>query len=77
MKLILKQVVIAAGLVAVCVLVLAATRTYGVWVISAIAVVLVLLGLLRKDRSPDQTGKADEAPVKPSEDANGHGEARK
>ena len=75
MNSVLKQVSIAVGLIVFCVLVLAATKNYGVWVITSIAVFLVLLGFLRKDRSPDPAGKDDEALGKPAGDESGPGEA--
>lgn len=50
----LKGFLIAIGLIVVCWAILMAEKTYGVWVLSAIAVVLVGLGLLRKeDKKPD------------------------
>ncbi len=48
----LKQILIALGLMAVSVVILTATKTYGIWVISGIAVVLFVLGLLRKEGTP-------------------------
>ena len=67
MNTVLKRVLIAAALIAVCAVILAATRRYGVWIITGIAVVLFILGLLRKDDAcparrrcdtlPDDTGK--------------------
>ena len=52
----LKRVLIAAALVAVCAVILAATRLYGVWIITGIAVVFFVLGILRKDDSPGKGG---------------------
>lgn len=57
MKVVLKRVVIAAVLVVICVVILAATKAYGVWVITGIAGALFVLGLFRRERSP---GKACE-----------------
>jgi len=58
MKVVLKRVLIAAVLVVICFAILVATKSYGVWVITGIACVLFLLGLLRKDGA---SGKPDEA----------------
>ncbi len=52
MNTVLKRVLIAAALIAVCAVILAATKRYGVWIITGIAVVLFILGLLRKDNAP-------------------------
>ena len=52
MNILIKRVLTVAALVAVCALILLATKTYGVWVISGIAVVLTGIGLLRKEPSP-------------------------
>ena len=57
MNTVLKRVLIAAALMAVCVVILAATRRYGVWIITGIAVVLFILGLLRKDNAPGKGGR--------------------
>jgi hypothetical protein len=57
MNVVLKRVFIALALVAVCVVILAATKSYGIWVITGFAVFLFILGLLRKEKTPD---KADE-----------------
>ena len=46
-----KRAVIAAALIAVCAVILVATRRYGVWIITGIAAVLFILGLLRKDKA--------------------------
>jgi hypothetical protein len=59
MNVVLKRIFIAAALVAVCTAILAAIKSYGVWVITGIAVLLFIFGLLRKEKAPD---KADEAP---------------
>ena len=48
----LKQALIALGLIVFCVAVFFAVKTYGVWVITGVAVVLFVLGLIRKDK-PD------------------------
>ena len=64
----LKRVLIAAALIAVCAVILAATKRYGVWIITGIAVVLFILGILRKDDSPGKGGDirddTDEQPRK-------------
>jgi hypothetical protein len=58
MNAVLKRVMIAAALIAVCAVILAATRRYGVWIISGIAAVLFILGLLRKGNAPGGEGDA-------------------
>ena len=57
MNVVLKRVFTALALVAVCVVILAATKAYGIWIITGFAVFLFILGLLRKEKTP---GKADE-----------------
>lgn len=57
MNIVIKRVLTAVALVAVCVLILLAIKSYGVWVISGIAVVLVIFGLLRREAPP--AAKAD------------------
>ncbi len=59
MSAVLKRVMIAAVLLVVCAVIFVLTKRYGVWVITGIAVVLFLVGLLRRD---DATGGADEVP---------------
>jgi hypothetical protein len=49
MNLMLKRILIAAGLLAFCIAVLAGVKSYGVWVITGIAAVLFMVGLLRKE----------------------------
>jgi hypothetical protein len=56
MNVVLKRVFIALALVAVCVVILAATKSYGIWVITGFAVFLFILGLLRKEKTPDMAG---------------------
>lgn len=58
MNTVLKRVLIAAALLAVCAAILAATKLYGVWVITGIAVILFILGILRKEDSPGKGGDA-------------------
>ena len=58
MNVVLKRIFIAAGLVAVCAAILAAIKSYGVWVITGIAVLLFIFGLLRKEKAPDESGEA-------------------
>jgi hypothetical protein len=58
MSVLLKRILIAAGLFVFCAAVFAGVKSYGVWVITGVAVVLFIVGLLRKDRpvgpeSPD------------------------
>lgn len=45
------------ALVVVCAVILAATRSYGVWVITGFAIFLFILGLLRKEKAPDKAGE--------------------
>jgi hypothetical protein len=58
MNTVLKQALIAAALIAVCAAILAATRRYGVWIITGIAAALFILGLLRKGNAPGREGDA-------------------
>jgi hypothetical protein len=55
----LKRVLIAAALLAVCAFIVVATKRYGSWVIIGMAIVLFILGLLRKGNTP---GKGGEVP---------------
>lgn len=50
MNVVLKRILIAAGLLAFCAALFAGVKTYGVWVITGVAVVLFIAGLLRKDK---------------------------
>ncbi len=59
MSKVLKRVLIAAALMAVCAVIFVATKLYGVWIISGIAVVLFVLGLFLKDNAP---GKRNDIP---------------
>jgi hypothetical protein len=62
MKTMMKSVLIALGLLGICVALLAGVKSQGVWVISAVAVVLFVLGLLRKEGPQEGTGgKGDQA----------------
>jgi hypothetical protein len=61
MNILLKQVLMAAGLIVLGVAIFAGVKSYGVWVISAVAVVLFVMGLLRKDK-PAGPGGGEEAP---------------
>ncbi|MCE5265189.1 MAG: hypothetical protein LLG97_16855 [Deltaproteobacteria bacterium] len=56
MNVMLKRILIAAGLFAFCVAVLAGVKLYGVWVISGIAVLLVIVGLLRREKPSEPNG---------------------
>ncbi len=56
MNTVLKRVLIAASLMAVCAVILAATKLLGVWIITGIAVVLFILGILRKEDFPGKGG---------------------
>lgn len=59
---VVKRVLIAVGLVVVCGIILKATKAYGVWVISGIAAVLFVLGLLRKEqRATGEEGGGEKA----------------
>jgi len=60
MNVVLKRIFIAAALVVVCVIILAAIKSYGVWVITGIAVLLFIFGLLRKEKAPDKAGEAQD-----------------
>jgi hypothetical protein len=71
MNVVLKRIFIAAVLVAVCAVILAATKSYGVWVITGIAVLLFIFGLLRKEKAPDKAGEApDDRGEKSGQDKN-------
>jgi hypothetical protein len=59
---IVRKMLIALGLVVVCGVILAATKAYGVWVITGIAAVLVFLGLLRKETPATGEEGAGEKP---------------
>jgi hypothetical protein len=50
MNIVLKRVLIAAGLLVFCGAVFAGVKSYGVWVISGVAFLLFILGLFRKDK---------------------------
>jgi hypothetical protein len=57
MNRVVKWVLIAAIMIVVCWAVLTATKSYGVWVISGIAVVLFCVGMLGKESpiaAPDE-----------------------
>ena len=56
MNKVLKRVLIAAALMAVCTVIFVATKRYGVWIITGIAIALFILGLLRKDDAPGKGG---------------------
>lgn len=59
MNMILKRVLIAAGLIVFCGAVFAGVKSYGVWVITGVAVVLFIVGILRKEK-PTGPGGCDE-----------------
>lgn len=61
-KALLKRIWIALVLVAVCAMVLTATKVYGVWVIIGAAVFLFVLGLLRKEKTPGRSKEEDGKP---------------
>ena len=50
MNVVLKRCLIAGALMAFCWALLAATKAYGVWILSGVAVVLFALGYFRKDK---------------------------
>lgn len=52
MNVVLKRTLIAVGLIVFCGAVFVGVKSYGVWVITGVAVVLFILGLLRKEK-PD------------------------
>lgn len=56
---ILKRILIAAGLLVFCVALFAGVKSYGVWVISGVAIVLFIVGLLRKDKPDGMEGKGE------------------
>ena len=60
MNVVLKRILIAFGLVVFCGAVFAAVKSYGVWVITGVAGVLFIVGLLRKGK-PAGPGGRDEA----------------
>jgi hypothetical protein len=71
MNVVLKRIFIAAALVVVCAVILAATKSYGVWVITGIAVLLFIFGLQRKEKAPDEPGEApDDRGEKSGQDKN-------
>ena len=51
-----KVFLISLSLLVVCTAILTATKSYGVWVISGIAVVLFVLGLLKKETPKEDDG---------------------
>jgi hypothetical protein len=60
MNVLLKRILIAAGLIVFCAVLFAGVKAYGVWVITGVAVVLFIVGLLRKDKPEGPEGR-DEA----------------
>ena len=60
MNRVLKRVLIVAGMIVFCGAVFAGVKSYGVWVITGVAVVLFIAGLLRKDKPARPVGR-DEA----------------
>jgi hypothetical protein len=56
MNIVLKRILIASGLVVFCGAIFAGVKFYGVWVISVVAVVLFIAGMLRKDKSAGSRG---------------------
>jgi|WetSurSiteA1Bulk_404760.scaffolds.fasta_scaffold702853_1 hypothetical protein len=70
MNTVLKRALIAAVLIAVCAVILAATRRYGVWIIIGIAVVLFILGLLGKGNAPGKGGIPGDPERQPGKEEN-------
>jgi hypothetical protein len=66
MHVVLKRVLIAFGLVVFCGAVFVAVKFYGVWVITGVAVVLFILGLLWKEK-PAGPDARDEAQARDGE----------
>lgn len=56
MNVVLKRVLIAFGLVVFCGAVFLAVKSYGVWVITGVAVILFIVGLLRKEKQAGPGG---------------------
>lgn len=78
MNVVLKRVFIALGLVVVCAVILAATKSYGIWVITGFAVVFFILGLLRKEKAPDKAGETrNDNGEKPGQEKNPSNDALK
>jgi hypothetical protein len=59
MNVILKRISIAAGLLVFCVALFAGVKSYGVWVISGVAILLFIVGILRKEKT-DAPKRRDE-----------------
>jgi hypothetical protein len=57
MNVLLKRILIAAGLFIFCAAVFAGVKSYGVWVITGVAVVLFIVGLLRKEKPAGPEGR--------------------
>jgi hypothetical protein len=57
MNMVLKRILIAAGLIVFCGAVFAGVKSYGVWVITGVAVVLFIVGMLRKDEQAGPEGR--------------------
>ena len=71
MSVILKRVFTALALVVVCAIILAATKSYGIWVITGFAVFFFILGLLRNEKPPDKAGDVrNENGKKPEQEEN-------
>jgi uncharacterized membrane protein YhaH (DUF805 family) len=58
MNMVLKRVRIAWALVVVCTIILVASKSYGIWVITGFAFFLYILGLVIKEKGPNKTGEA-------------------
>ncbi len=54
MNAVLKRILIALALVVFCAALLAATKSYGIWVISGAALFFFVLGLLRRGKGADK-----------------------
>ena len=57
MNMVLKRVLIAAGLIIFCGAVFVGVKSYGVWVITGVAVILFIAGLLWKDKPVGRDGR--------------------
>jgi hypothetical protein len=59
MNMVLKRILITVGLIVFCGAVFAGVKSYGVWVITGVAVVLFIAGLLRQDKPVGSGGRDD------------------
>jgi hypothetical protein len=61
MNKVVKPVLIALGLLAGCIALLAGVKSYGVWVISAMAAVLFVIGMMGREK-PKESGSGSKTP---------------